>query len=216
MTGYYDPRLGGDQGGQGSAPMLRLSVWVDQALAILRDPNSLEAARQAAGDSLARLGEAAAPHLLDLLHDPDHAIRKAAARALGYHFDRRSIGRLVRSAAWTASQLEEGGYEAYTRLMDALMIGTDASRAASAVALGRWGDSAALPELIETMGHRSRLPRLAAIHSLGLLGDRAALPHLQDALDDPDGLIQMVAREALGRIRTRDSGLGDQEGLAEP
>src|SRR5574341_148785 len=169
-------------------------------------PHALEWLRQAATRTqgmaaIARLGEAAMPALLDLLHDDDPDLRRAAAFTLGRVLDSRWARKLVRSAHWTYHTRHEPGGAA--RLLDALIRGSRPTRVACAVALGRMGEFEAVPELIELLADDHRLVRLAAIWALGRIGADEAMPHLQDALEDRDGFIRQAAEDGLRQIMDR-------------
>jgi HEAT repeat protein len=187
----HGPRISGDE------PRMPTPRLLERALALLRE----ESTRGAAAEALTRLGDGAIPALLDLIHDSDRGVGRAAAWALAQMKDRRDMRRLIRAAEWTTPYLEApDDLASYQALMHGLVIGSPASRVAAAVALGRLGDRRAVPELIETLNGSGTLPRLACIHALGRIGDAEAVPHLEDALHDPDPLVRDFAAAALEEI----------------
>jgi len=212
------PILGGDRSGRtGREPALSVERVLGLALSILRDDELPADQRRAAADALVRLGKGVVPLLLDLMHDPNPAVRHASSRALGLILDKRFTGKLVRSAAWTFAALQEAETDqrAADRLLEALQIGSRPTLVATAVALGRLGDLRALAELAELIGGEELLPRLAAIYALGRLGHPAGVPYLTDALDDPDELVRSAARDALLRMDAPGAAAAPDGGLEE-
>ena len=195
----YSPRLGGERGRiTGAEPRLSLRTILPQALELLRHPED----RDQAVAALVRLGDAAVPALLDLLHDPDPPVRHAAAWAVGRLRDRGSARALIRAAEWTTPLAHaQGDPAAAMTLIRALRSGSRPTRVMAMVALGRLGDRRAAPDLIEQLGGDYLLGRLAAIWALGRIGAPEALPHLADALDDPDPLLRDCAAEAIEAVR---------------
>lgn len=195
------PGLGGDRARHAYTPALGSERTLERVLTILRDEQASPQDQEAAAQALSRLGEAAIPALLDLLHEPESYVRRAGARALALIRDKRSLKKLIRSAHWTYRTLtEESPGEAYSHLSDALLAGSVPTRVAVAVALGRLGERRAIPELLEVANMEHPLVRMAALHALGKLGDAGIRLHLSDALDDPDPAVRLVAAEALSAI----------------
>jgi HEAT repeat protein len=190
------PRLGGGRAWiTGNEPRLSLDALLPQALDLLRQSES----RDQAVAALLRLGDAAVPALLDLLHDADPPVRHAAAWALGRLRDRASARALIRAVEWT-TPFAHGDPAALSDLLRALRAGSRPTRVAVMVALGRLGDARAAPDLIEQLGSDYLLGRLAAIWALGRSGDSSAIPHLADALEDPDPLLRQCAAAAIETI----------------
>jgi HEAT repeat protein len=76
-------------------------------------------------------------------------------------------------------------------------------RATAAVALGRIGDSRALPVLEEVLrGDENYAVRSAACTALGRLADPSALPALVAAAGDTDEYVRAAAEESLARFHT--------------
>ncbi|MGC8880568.1 MAG: HEAT repeat domain-containing protein, partial [Anaerolineae bacterium] len=73
-------------------------------------------------------------------------------------------------------------------------------RQAAARALGKIGDAAAVPALIEALRDEDEDVRQAAAEALGKIGDAAAVPALIEALRDEDMWVRRAAAEALGKI----------------
>ncbi len=191
----HSPSLGGPPGlFSGDEPALGIERLLAEALRGLESP----IARQQAVRTLARLGDAAVPALLERIHDDDREVRRSAAWTLARLRDRRGAANLDRAAGWTypytQAPLDAAGLE---KLLDALAHGSRASRMAAAAALGRLREARALPDLLEALNDDYALARVAAIRALGQIGDPAAAPHLQDPLDDPDPLIRRAAAAAL-------------------
>ncbi len=76
----------------------------------------------------------------------------------------------------------------------------DGVRRRAALAAGRIGDPALLPELIALMSDVEVEVRRVAAFALGLTGHAAAVDRLRSALGDPDAGVRGRAAEALGRI----------------
>jgi HEAT repeat protein len=199
------PRLGGERPPlTGDEPRLDFATTLARALDLLRQPEE----RSQAVVALLRLGDAAVPALLDLLHDTDPPVRHAAAWALGRIRDRRSARALIRAAEWTTPYAHAPGDSSAVKvLLDAMRVGSRPTRVAVMVALGSLGDPRAIPDLLEQLSGEYLLGRLAAIWALHQIGDRAAIPHLADALDDPDPLLRDCASAALEAIQARPENL---------
>jgi HEAT repeat protein len=197
------PMLGGGQQlATGREPSLSVDQLVPHAVEALNDP----AVRERAMRMLVRLGDAAVPALLYMMHHDDPEVRIAASWALGQITDRRLAARLRRGAHWTYHELARNhSPDLHARLVDALRFGSRESAVASAVALGRLHERRALPELTEALSDTVPLIRLAAIWALGQIGAAESIPHLADALYDPDHTIAHVAADALSCIDTPEA-----------
>jgi HEAT repeat protein len=66
--------------------------------------------------------------------------------------------------------------------------------------LGKMGDRAAVPALIENLKTRTAHIRASCARALGDIGDPAAIPALIEALRDPDPSVSYTAADALAQI----------------
>ncbi len=178
-------------------PRLSTERTIAEALDLLRKKESQEMAAKA----FVRLGDAAVPTLISLLHDKDHEVRRSAAWALGRIKDRRAAQKLIRAANWTFYAVHDPGPGTRSELLHALMVGSRATRTAAAVALGRLGDPYVVPELVEALNQDHTLVRLAVVWALGQIGDQQAIPYLSDALYDSDPAVRVIAAEAIEAIK---------------
>ena len=140
----------------------------------LADPQSPAAVRRLAASVLGRLGDPTAiPPLAQTLTDPHApaAMRRAVAEALG--------GR--------------GDFDTKAAIAWSMPL-------PSAEALGRPGDPAAIPALIQALADPDAAVRHAAAHALAWLGDPAAFPILAHALADSDAGVRRDAAIALGDL----------------
>jgi HEAT repeat protein len=143
----------------------------------------------ASGDAsleLIRLGEPATPALVELLRDPDPALRALAARTF-----------------WGMGARAGGG--AVVPLAEALADPEVSVRVSAAMALDNMGPAAAaaVPALIKALRDPDAKVRPWAARALGSIGPaaEAAVPALQKAAR-LDG-VQGSAEEAIRKIRTR-------------
>lgn len=83
-----------------------------------------------------------------------------------------------------------------------------------ALVLGRTGDPAAVPLLVEAVGDADPQTRIYALWALGLIGDSSALPALRAALADPDPGLRKTAAFALGEVGD-PAALGALEGMLD-
>jgi len=72
----------------------------------------------------------------------------------------------------------------------------------AAAKLGKLGDRAAVPALIENLKTRTAHIRASCARALGDLGDPAAIPALIEALHDQDPSVSYTAADALAQIGT--------------
>ncbi len=93
---------------------------------------------------------------------------------------------------------EQRATDAALILLSHLRSGDPSARQDVAMALGRLGDPAAVPGLLEALHDESSSVRKAAAWALGQIGDRRAAPGLTEALADPDRRVQRMAATALG------------------
>ena len=140
----------------------------------------------AASLDLLRLGEPATPALVDLLQDPDPALRALAARTF-----------------WGMGA--RAGGSAVPPLADALGDADVSVRVGAAMALDNMGPVAApaVPALVRALRDPDAKVRPWAARALGSIGPaaEAAVPALQKA-GRLDG-VQGPAEEAIRKIRTR-------------
>ncbi len=132
---------------------------------------------------------------LDKLGRFDHGeLAKVLTRVL-----KRGDSTLAVPAATAAGALElEGCLRA---LYDRVLSDDVFLAKASALALGKLGDPAALPRLLKiSKEHKSPSVRSAAVMALGLLGGDQALATVQEATKDQDPMVRAAAAEVLGRI----------------
>ncbi|MBZ0316746.1 MAG: HEAT repeat domain-containing protein [Anaerolineae bacterium] len=88
------------------------------------------------------------------------------------------------------------------RLLIAMCETASVVRAEAAKALGRIGDPAAVPYLVDARYDMEKNVRSWVGWALGQIGDPAAVPYLVDALRDIDSRVRSAAEVALGRIGT--------------
>lgn len=132
--------------------------WATWALAEIADPQAAILLRQS-------------------LHDPDIAVRQAAALSLRQHPDPQAIPDLV-------STLAEGDSTLLNLVSAAL------------AALGK----EAVPDLLKVLENESRTARLAAARALATIGDERCIPALYAALGDDSALVEHWANIGLERI----------------
>jgi len=126
--------------------------------------------RVAVTDALIRIGQPAVTGLIEALRDENHAVRRAAAKALG----------------------KIGDGEAIKSLRVAL-IDVDADvRRFAAEALGRIGDEDSISVLAEALRDEHERVRQAAAGALVKIGE-ASIPVLLEATNDPDTSVTITA-----------------------
>jgi HEAT repeat protein len=135
--------------------------------------------RNAAYSTLLEIGVRAPETLAAALHDGDEVVRAAMAEILGN----------LRAPVAVAG------------LVDCLRRSAEPAvvQQAAAAALGRIGDRAAVPALIETAASSSPAVRTAAIQALGHLDDERAVPLLLDLMQRDATRLPFIL-EALGNI----------------
>ena len=77
-------------------------------------------------------------------------------------------------------------------------------RRTAAETLGRTGDPAAVPTLLETLKDEDAAVRRAAVEALGKLEAREAISALESTLQDEDEQVRVAAAEALERLERAD------------
>jgi len=149
--------------------------------------------RRNALDSLGQMNHPAAREALaEAVKHPVQEVRILAASRLANLDDPRALPGLVEAVRCRHEEIiiEAGkirhdlfsrlGKSAVTGLINCLKDEDQSVRSAAAVALGRIGDNAAVPGLIQLI-EDSNVGRQAVI-ALGEIGDSSALPHLEKAL----------------------------------
>ena len=148
------------------------------------------------------------------LRDPDAAVRRAAAQALGRGHDRSVAPALFAALAdpreavrWAAAQALDrigAAAEDVPRLEATLRSDDPYVRSFAAFTLGRLGAAAApaVPALIEAYRQEEKEGRGAAVMALGALGESAAaaVPALVEGLANPVNHRRWSAARSLGRI----------------
>lgn len=187
----------------------------------LRDVRGAKAwsERARAAEVLGLLGVAeAVPSLVEALRDPYEdtlSVKVVVAEALARIQDPAVIPLLVKELRvideWSSPRVAEAlvrfGSTATPFLIELLR---EPERAGAAVwaarVLGRIGDQAAVPTLIERLRDRQDAMRTAAAEALGAIGDRRSIRALiQATLRDPIAQVRAHAAAALGRLRDEDS-----------
>lgn len=179
----------------------------------------LEALRDAYQDTVetpGRIGEAAAPTLIESLHNANEqeqsaakwvlwAMRKLllaaeseqAAIELAEALTNRDAG-MRRAAARALGWIGEASIVA--NLMNSLNDEDSGVRRDVAAALGRVGDVAAVSPLLKTLKDKQSTVRYAAAWALGKIGSSFAVSGLLEALRDEDRDVRRVAARGLGWI----------------
>jgi HEAT repeat protein len=150
--------------------------------------------------------------LIEQLKDQNAEVRQKAARELGGLGDPQEILPMKKdyqSNAKDTSYLEAGdrgkfGYPEATRALIQALGDQDSSVCRTAAeALGKSGDSQAIPPLMEILKNRTLNNRIFGgwtAWALGELGDRQAVPILIEAAKRGDNEYNYSAAEALGKI----------------
>jgi len=131
--------------------------------------------------------------------DDDEAVRGAAIDALDA-IGSEAIERLVEELAGVDS--EGADWVRAEAFVETLSAGRPELRMAAANALGRLGDSGALPALIATLDDSDPRVRARAARACGAIGDERAADALGERLDDPTGRVRREAADALTAIGT--------------
>jgi len=178
--------------------------------------------RYYAAQTLGALGDKrAVPVLMEHLRDEE--IHYTAATALGKIGDRSAVPALKGmlnhenpdGRMWAAFGLAELGDPAgISALADILLEAPSwIRRRHAADALGRFGDSRAVPVLLRAIGDESPDVVVVAIHALGKLGDKSALPRLEELLGDGRRstswrvvTVGQATREAIRLIQSKQQG----------
>ncbi|MDV2482252.1 HEAT repeat domain-containing protein [Methanoculleus sp. Wushi-C6] len=164
---------------------------LEQYLEALR--SSDETVRAAAVVALQGMGKEAIGYLIGALRDPHHAVRIAAAEALG----------------------EIGDPDAVEPLVLLFRDAREDVRIAAAAALGRIGDRRSIPALIRLFGDSYHGVRVAAADAVVIFG-RDALGLLEEAQNDPVPVVRVTAARAIGLIGATESIPALIEHLGDP
>jgi HEAT repeat protein len=165
--------------------------------------------RSAAAETLAGLGAAAVPALLDALGDRHPGVRAGAAYALGRIGDRAAVEPLIDRLQDDDPHVRSTVVPALRRLNDrrgvaslvaALRDAHPSVRLQAAGALAGLNDPQAVPALIDALNDADAEVRRQAAGALGQLDDPQAVPALIDLLHDADREVRLQAAGALARI----------------
>ena len=141
--------------------------------------------RRWAVDQVVMKGESAGPQMLEIAVDKKRKLetRRLAIYVLGEVKYEKSAGELLK----IFSESEQ------------LVL-----REQAAFALGRMGNSSALPELLSGYGSAPKGLKLKIISALGELGDAGGMALLETAAGSGDELVKQTAQYALGKIRQKN------------
>ena len=140
---------------------------------------------QAAGellDAIAGMGSAAVPGLMEALGDTEGTVRRMAASVLGRLHDPRSL-----------EPLRMALYDTHFDVCQA-----------AAESLAAFG-AAALPALLEALGHPEAWIRQQAVMGLGQMRDPQIAPALLTLLDDESRDVRKRVIQALGDLRDQQA-----------
>ena len=171
--------------------------------------------RAAACQLLARLGDTRSGELLTtLLSDPESAVRRESALALGQLSVPQAVPALIELLTDSSDEVRGAGCRALGNLGDprgcgplcrALQDDYETVRMAAAAALGVLGDSQAVGPLCEAASlERLAEPQIACIRALGQLADPSSLPQLKDLLRRTTQ-VKTQAVVAIGQIATSEA-----------
>jgi HEAT repeat protein len=174
------------------------SSAVDALAALLKHSDALT--RRRAIEALGRIGPPASSAAAALekarQHDPDEAVRKAAAVAL---YQVHLVEQAEKAKLRAVTQVRE--------LVRNLASGDQFTAVAAAKKLGEWGVTAdsAVPALALALRYKRAVVREAAAQALGSMGDSArdVRPALQAAAHEADPAVRAAARKALEQIEAR-------------
>ncbi len=163
-------------------------IAVAEAVAELADPRGL-------------------PLLLQLLMDQEEDVVSEAIRATKSFAEPILVRPLLRSGLSNPIQKLHAS-EALVRmgkvitqpLQDVVQRRDRGMLLDAVVLLGRLGDEAAVPVLLDALNHTSGPLRAYTLEALGRIGDKRAIGAMIGLLDDPDEVIQVNAMMALERV----------------
>ena len=148
---------------------------------------------------------------IDLLKDPDWAVRREAVITLGEMGDERCVEPLVKA-------LQDGDWQVREVAIEALgMVGSPAveklvsvlgdkdenTRKQAVIALGRIQDPAALDPLIEKLKDKDWFTRLTAAAALEKIGDERGRDAIKPLLKDSDTVVKMRVERILAAWKKR-------------
>lgn len=154
--------------------------------------------------------------LIEMLGDVHPFVRWEAGRALAQtatlYRERPRLG-----LSWAARRSPIMAYEELCALMREGMQAPQAeTRAATADALGLWGQAAPVALLMEALQDPDPVVRVSAATALGRIGDEDAIKPLQTALTDSSVWVRRAAAGALGDIGDPHSVAALRRALEEP
>lgn len=91
-------------------------------------------------------------------------------------------------------------FEALQRLLGPDRPARPDSRQRAIYALGRWGDTRVVPDIVRLLPELSESHRITAIEALGRLGTQTAGAAVEEYADDPSPHVRKFVVEALSRI----------------
>ncbi len=150
----------------------------DDLLSALREDDLW--VRVAVTDALIRIGQPSVTGLIEALRDANHAVRRAAAKALG----------------------KIGDGEATKSLHGSLLDADTDVRRFAAEALGRIGDEDSINVLAQAMRDEHERVRQAAANALVKIGE-PSIPALLEATNDPDTSVTITAVFSLKELGYR-------------
>lgn len=186
---------------------LKDSRAVPSLVSILKDRD--RSVREAAIAALTAIGESSIEAVGSCLADPDLSVQEAASAVLAAIADDRVLDPLLRAlkshdwivrmhAAKALGRLKHAA--SVSPLIPLLQDKVKAVREETSTALALIGE-AAIPALLDALGHQEWLVRLHAVEALGKTRSRRAVePLLSVLFNDPDSAIREDAVRALGDI----------------
>jgi len=176
---------------------------VDTLIEVLRNSRN-QAVRARAAEILGSIGgDRAYIELISIIvnENEDEEVKNAAAKSIAWA-DEKALrmllekleGKKVKGATWVLAG----------KLIKTLESDDASIRVNSAIALGRLGDTRALPHLINALEDSTPEVRRAAAMALGMLGDSAAVDALVARLNDGNVEVRKAALEALADLEISD------------
>ena len=150
--------------------------------------------------------------LQKMLNNPQVLVRHEAAHALGISGDEIALNDLIAALDDEDSKVREwaayglglmANPAALSSLAEHLVDKNEKEqvRVDTVSALGKLGDCAAIPHLVDALGDESHKIRAAAAYGLGWLGDRSVVLPLIEALNDENRDVRQNVVGALGRLQ---------------
>jgi hypothetical protein len=163
---------------------------------------------------LAKFGEPATDHFIQMLKDEDTGIRVLAAEYLGEIASQESVPALIEAlhdtsgdvrARASESLAEMGSFEAAGPMIDLLDDQEDWIRTVAARSLAKLGAGEAIPKITEELiNSDDRWMKIAYIESLGVLRATEALPAIIDAFGNGNAHVRRSAVIAMMEIGSTD------------